>query len=124
MTDLITILDTTVADDNDANSFTLTDGIDANYALDFHLIMVQDADDSHYEMRFNWYWSSDKVVVLDRPLSFTPAVGDVVHIMGTSYGGWLRDAVENGTTPPVVIDRRASAGGGGTTTLNAEDEDP
>ena len=84
--------------------------------------MVEDADDSHFELRFNWNWASTKVVYVDRAFGFTPAVGDVVHIMGTSYGGWLREMLESGNKSPVVIDRRTSAGGTGT--LNAEDEDP
>ena len=86
-TDLITMLDTTVADANDANTFTLTDGIDVNDALDYHLIMVTDADDSHSELRHIWNWTSSKVVIVENPFGFTPAVGDVVHIMGTDYSG-------------------------------------
>lgn len=93
-TDLITLLDTTVADGNDANNFTISDGVDVNDALWFHIIIVEDADDSHYEARFIDRYdenSTDPNVWVDEPFSFTPAAGDVVHVMGTGYGGFLYD---------------------------------
>lgn len=122
-TDLITILDTTVATPNDANTFILTDGIAVDNALNFSLIIVEDADDSHYEARWVSIWESDKELIVDRPFGFTPAAGDVVHIMGTSYGGWLKWISNHINVAPEVFDYRAGAGGG-TTTLNADDEDP
>jgi len=106
-TDLITILDTTVSDANDANSFTLTDGIDVNDAFWFNIIMVTDADDSHSELRYLDEWLSTRVVLVDEPFGFTPAVGDVVHIMGTGYGGLLYriyDFVRKGSVPNYYID--------------------
>jgi len=93
-TDLISILDTTVADGNDANNFTLTDGVDVNDALWFHVIIVEDADDSHYEARWIDRYdenSSEPNVWVDESFSFTPAAGDNVHVMGTAYGGYLYD---------------------------------
>lgn len=88
-TDLITILDTTVATPNDTNAFTITAGIDVNDALNYHLIMVTDATDSHSEMRYIYRWLSDKELYVDSAFGFTPDTGDVVHIMGTGYGGFF-----------------------------------
>ena len=113
-TDLITILDTTVADTNDANNFTLSAGVDVNDALWFHTIMVTDADDSHSELRWiEWYDenSGDPNVWVDEPFSFTPAAGDVVHVLGTGYGGYLYDIMTGvnqtkGTT--TIIDATTS----------------
>lgn len=89
MTDLISINVTTVSDANDANSFTLTHGEDTNDAYFEHIIMVEDADDSHSELRFIREWNATRVLLVETPFSFTPAVGDNVWIMGTGYGGWL-----------------------------------
>jgi hypothetical protein len=51
--------------------------------------MVTDADDSHSELRYIYRWVDDKELIVDVPFGFTPAVGDVVHIMGTGYGGFF-----------------------------------
>jgi len=130
-TDLISLRDTTVSDANDANSFTLTAGIDVNDAHDYDIIMVTDADDGHSEIRWIWYWASSRVVIVDRPFGFTPAVGDVVHIMGTGYGGWLVDIlIRSSQNPETVYDFRpptlggGTGGTGGTGRLNVDDEDP
>jgi len=96
-TDLITILDTVVKDANDANNFTIEDGVDVNDAYWFHIITVTDADDSHSELRYiEWYDenSGDPNIWVNEPFSFTPAAGDVVHVMGTAYGGYLYDIMK------------------------------
>ena len=129
-TDLITIHDDTVKTANDANNFIINTGKDANDAFNYHVIMVTDADDSNSELRWisSWYddGGTDPNVTVDRPFSFTPASGDVVHIMGTSYGGWLLDIYYNSGSEPFVYDFRPPTlgAGGGTTTFNAEDDDP
>ena len=129
-TDLITIHDDTVKTANDANNFIINTGKDANDAFNYHVIMVTDADDSNSELRWisSWYddGGTDPNVTVDRPFSFTPASGDVVHIMGTSYGGWLLDIYYNlGSSESVYDFRTPTLGaGGGTTTFNAEDDDP
>lgn len=124
MTDLITILDTDVDTAVDANNFIMSDGIDVNDVFDYCLIRVTDADDGHSEVRWvrNYDITDGKEIWVDRHFGFTPAAGDLVYIMGTSYGGWLRRIIPYIPNPPDVFDFRISAGG--SLTLNAEDEDP
>jgi hypothetical protein len=92
-TDLISLVDTTVKDSNDANNFTIEDGTDVNDAYWFMAIIVEDADgNSSKEIRWIDRYdenSADPNVWVDEQFSFTPATGDVVHIMGTCYGGYL-----------------------------------
>ena len=128
-TDLITILDTTVSDANDANSFTLTAGIDVNDALWYNIIMVTDADDSHSEIRYLDEWLSTRVVLVEQPFGFTPAVGDVVHIMGTGYGGYLYqlyDYIRKGSVPTYYIDTIGSGASNrqGVTHFDQDGDDP
>lgn len=93
MTDLIAIVDTTVASPNDANNFTITAGLDVNDAYDWNLIMVEDAGDSHSEVRWIEDWQTGREIYVDEPFGFVPAAGDKVWIMGTSYGGYLYEVM-------------------------------
>jgi len=94
-TDLISLVDTVVKDSNDANNFTIEDSTDVNDAYWFLAIIVEDADDNtSHEIRWIEQYdenSGDPNVWVDEGFSFTPATGDVVHIMGTCYGGYLYD---------------------------------
>jgi hypothetical protein len=115
MTDLIAIVSTTIASPNDANNFTITAGLDVNDAYDWALIMVQDADDSHSEVRWIEDWQSGRDVFVDEPFGFTPAAGDNVWIMGTSYGGYLYEALTSLRLSkiPVYYYQGAGTSGGG-----------
>jgi hypothetical protein len=102
--DLLLLVDTTVKDGNDANNFTITAAVDSNDVYWGHLITVTDADDSHTEVRSisNYEYGTDIEVTVDIPFSFTPAAGDVVHIMGTDYTGlqyWLSYQIDNAERP-------------------------
>jgi hypothetical protein len=132
-TDLITILDTTVKDSNDVNNFTIDSGVDVNDALWFHIIMVTDADDSHSELRYIDRYdenSADPNVWVDEPFSFTPAASDVVHVMGTGYGGFLYTIwsyIKEGRAPTHIVDTTGGGGspaGGGVTRYDNLGEDP
>jgi len=132
MTDLIAIVTTTVADSNDANSFTLTAGLDVNDIYWLNVIMVEDADDSHREIRYIEEWLSTRVLMVDEPFGFTPDVGDNVWIMGTSYGGYLYDIlyrVKLSSIPLYHFDNTAGGSGGtsgqgGTTIYGGDGTDP
>jgi hypothetical protein len=131
MTDLISINTTTVSAANDANSFTLTAGEDVNNAYLYHVVMVEDADDSHSELRYITEWNSTRVLVVDEPFSFTPANGDNVWIMGVDYGGFLYDITNRlwrMQTPvfyyPAPSSGGASGGAGGTSYYDAGGDDP
>jgi hypothetical protein len=132
-TDLITIQDTVVKDANDANNFTIEDAIDVNDALWFHIIMVIDADDSHPELRFIDRYdenSTDPNVWVDETFGFTPAAGDVVHIMGTGYGGFLYRIMNNLNQTKGTLNVIDATGGrriravGGVTRIDAMGDDP
>jgi len=134
-TDLISLVDTVVKDSNDANSFTIENGTDVNDAYWFAAIQVEDADDNlSKEIRWIIYYdenSTDPNIWVDRPFSFTPAVGDVVHIMGTSYGGLLYDIWRNlQQTRGVlnVVDRTSGGTGGldraGAIRIDSRGDDP
>ena len=93
ISDLTILLETTVKDANDANNFTLTAGPDVNDAYYYHTIRVEDANDSHSELRYiaDWeYDGSDPNITVDFPFSFTPAAGDKVWVLGNTYGGLLQ----------------------------------
>lgn len=132
MTDLIAIVTTTVSDANDANSFTITDGNDTNDAYFGHIIMVEDSDDNHSELRYIEEWNSTRVLMVDEPFSFTPAVGDKVWIMGTGYGGYLYDIMNKLwrlQTPIYYYSGSGSSGGvsesaGGVTHIDHTGADP
>ena len=124
MTDLIAIHTTAVSASDDAGSFTVAAGITVADAINFHIIAVQDADDSHWELRWIEDWTAARIVTVETSFGFTPAIGDAVHVMGTGYGGWLKYIRDHLVRDTSVFDFRSSAGGGGTPTLNAEDEDP
>ncbi len=107
-TDLITILDTTVADGNDSNNFTISDGRDVNDAHWFASIQVEDADTGLREIRWIEFYdenSGDPNIWVDEPFSFTPASGDKVYIMGTTYGGYLYDIKKAANQSRGVINR-------------------
>jgi len=127
MTDLITILDTTVAEANDANSFTLTAGIDVNDAFDWCTIMVIDADDSHTELRSIVEWEEDRVLIVEQPFGFTPAVGDVVHIMGVNYDGLLEilmAIIQYSDIPTYIFDYTTPSSSGGGARYDVDWDDP
>ena len=116
---------TTVATEDDTDSFTLTAGKAVADCYNGMVISVQDAGDSLWESRLISDWTAAKVVTADEPFGFTPASGDVVAVWNISYVppyvfGYLPP------TSTTTLDFRSSAGaaGGGTTTLNAEGDDP
>lgn len=132
-TDLITILDTTVKAGVDANNFTLTAGIDVNDALWFHTIMVTDGDDGHGELRtitdYLHNTGADPNILVDQPFGFTPATGDVVHVMGTDYTGLVYDMwnwLKQSNTPTYFIDATGTGASRrtGITHFDASAEDP
>ena len=115
---------TTVATIGDANSFTLTAGEDANDAFWGNTILVQDADDSHWESRMIISWTSARVVIVDEDFTFTPAVGDVAVIWTFYLSPYIYDGLPKRISPdPVVIDFSVPSGGG-TTTLDVFGTDP
>lgn len=79
-------LRTTVAVSDTTTSFTLTAGKASNDAYNYQTIAVQDADDSNWEIRSIEDWTSGRVITVDTAFSFTPAVGDLAYVLGTSYG--------------------------------------
>ena len=73
-------LTTDVAVSDTTSSFTLTAGIANADAHDRTIISVQDADDAHWETRYITDWTAGRVVEVDEPFSFTPAIADVVIV--------------------------------------------
>lgn len=132
MTDLIAVVTTTVSDANDANSFTITDGNDTNDAYFEHIIMVEDSDGGHSELRFIKEWNATRVLLVEQPFSFTPAIGDKVWIMGTGYGGWLYEIWNKLWRlqtpiyyyPAPATGSGATGGPGGTSYFDATGNDP
>ncbi len=129
-TDLITILSTTVSVADDANTFTVTAGTTDPNALDWHTVMVIDADDSHPELRTLVDWTAGRVITVDRPFGFTPANGDIVNVMGSNYDGLLTTLMYLLTrigNAVYVFDQtpdRSGAGLGTSTTWDATGDDP
>jgi hypothetical protein len=80
-------LNTTVATAGSTTSFTLTAGKASADAYNEMLISVTDADDSNMEVRRILDWTAGRIITVDTAFSFTPAAGDVVHILETSYMG-------------------------------------
>ena len=79
-------LATTVDARVSATLFTMAAGINANNAYNGMLVMVQDADDSHYEVRrVRDYTGSSKQIQLDNDFGFNVANGDDVRILSTGY---------------------------------------
>ena len=129
MTDLMAVVTTTVAGPNDANNFTITAGEDANDAYWMHAVMVEDATDSHAEVRWIEEYVTSRDVMLDEPLSFTPEAGDKVWIMGTTYGGLLQvilSGLNESKIPVYPFDAtgRSRSGLGGVTYFDANGDDP
>ncbi len=119
-------LGTDVAVEDSAISFTLSDGITRDDAYPDMLIEVRDESSAtrDIEIRRIIGWTAAKVVIVDRAFSFTPTVGDHVHItcgyLGISAleatltaikgAGWtnetlklikeLVDELESGEKPP------------------------
>lgn len=79
------ILDTVVSVANSDSSFTLAAGIASSGVYNYLHVTVEDASDGHRELRAITNWSSGRVITLDRPLTFTPAVSDEVHILEAGY---------------------------------------
>ena len=132
MTDLIAIVTTTVSDANDANSFTLTAGIDVNDAFWLNVIMVEDATDGHKEIRYIEDWLSTRVLVVDETLGFTPDAGDNVWILSGGYGGYLYDILYRLKLSSIPVyhynnttdGSGGTSGAGGTTYFDSSGTDP
>jgi len=128
MTDLMAVVTTTVATPNDANTFTITAGADVNDAYWMHAIMVQDANDSHKEVRWIEEYVTSRDVTVDEPFSFTPAAADKVWILGPVYGGLLyelRSSVSASQSPVYYFDETGKSGrAGGTNYYNDSGKDP
>lgn len=79
-------LNTTVNAVTSTKVFTLTAGVQNDNAFRYNIISVQDATDSHWEVRtITNYTGTSREVILNAPLTFTPANGDTVHIMKGAY---------------------------------------
>jgi hypothetical protein len=124
VTDLIPVVSTTVATADDANSFTLTAGVATADAFNGHTIMVQDADDSHYEMGLIYDWTSGRVVTLDEDLSFTPANGDVVYIWSGYLGNIWNKVQRVGSVVHVYDETGTTQRGMGATRFTSDGDDP
>jgi hypothetical protein len=131
MTDLMAVQTTTIAsvDANDPNErFTLTEGKGANDVYTNMALMVEDATDSHSEVRWIAEYSTGREVLLDEPLSFTPEAADKAWILGPVYGGWMQSILENlnESRSPIYIYPRAgtSSGGGNVTHFLQDGTDP
>lgn len=79
-------VDALVVSATDASQFIIDTGVANNDAFNGMLCIVQDLTDDHHETkRITDYIGATKEVFVDRAFSFTPAAGDYVHIIGTSY---------------------------------------
>lgn len=74
-------IDTDVATQDSASSFTCTAGVTADNAYIGMIVRVQDAGDAHWEDRMITGWTAGRVMTVDKPFSFTPAVNDLVWIL-------------------------------------------
>jgi hypothetical protein len=86
--DAVTILETTVVGDISTTQFTFQSGTAATGAFNRNVIAVQDADDSHWEVRrivSSTLVIATTTIVVDTAFTFTPAIGDVLRIMAVSY---------------------------------------
>jgi hypothetical protein len=129
VTNILELLDTTVSDANDANSFTLTAGSTDPNAYRGMILYVQDSNDGSWDAQMITKWTAGRVVYLDKDLAFTPAVADRAIIWGTWYfpiGVYESLPVVPGPQEIEVNARAASSGGstGGTKTINWMGEDP
>ena len=75
------LLATTVASVTSTTIFVLTAGVATANAHVGALIVVEDADDDHYEIRRITAYTAGRQVTLDAALSFTPAPGDDAYIV-------------------------------------------
>jgi len=90
---------------NDANTFTLTDGMDANDVYEGCIITIQDVTDSHYESRIITMWNDDFEVEVNLPFGFTPAASDPVWIWSIGYTDILIwNKMDGMTYPAIYID--------------------
>jgi hypothetical protein len=126
-TDLIVIVETDVNDANEAGSFTVTDG---NSTADFYndyLVMVQDANDSQWEVRIIEDWGTDLQVETENDFNFTPQSGDLVYIMGWQYIGNIWEKVQSLGMVLNIIDEtgdKRTGAGMGLTSFSVEGDDP
>jgi hypothetical protein len=74
-------IDTDVATQDSASSFTCTAGVAADNAYIGMIVRVRDADDDHWEDRMITGWTAGREMTVDKPFSFTPAVNDLVWIL-------------------------------------------
>lgn len=58
------------------------------------VLCVEDADDDHHEDRRIISYTADRVVTVDFPFGFTPAVGDHYHLQGGAYANVNVNAVD------------------------------
>jgi len=125
-TDLIVILESDVNTPDDDANFTLTDGIAEDYAYDGYLIGVQDADDSHWELRIIDVWGDDLGVLVDNDFTFTPDTGDLAYIFGWQYLSNIYDRIQNIGDVTNIIDTTGSGGAAaqGSTYYNSLGQDP
>jgi len=107
--------------------------VDVNDAYWFLAVQVEDADGNNSkEIRWVDQYdenSGDPNLWVDEPFSFTPATGDVVHIMGTCYGGYLYDIMSNldqtrGVLNVIDTTGSSSAAFGGASRIDAMGDDP
>lgn len=85
----------TVATADSTTSFTLSGGQATNDAYNGMMLFVQDADTAFGEARVISDWTSGKVVTVNAAYSFTPAIGDMFHLMACNH--LLLTATEIGT---------------------------
>lgn len=93
-TDLIVILSTDINDPCSTTSFTVTDGNSTANIYNGYLIMVQDADNSMWEVRIIEDWETDLTITPNTAFTFTPDTNDKVYIMGWGYLGNVWDKVQ------------------------------
>lgn len=107
-------LKTDVATADSTTSFTLAAGEATNDAYNNMSVMVQDADDDHWELRSITDWTSGLVITVDTAFSFTPVADDLVYIMGTSYGAPIdNDAIADAVWDEPMAGHTGEAAFGG-----------
>ena len=70
---------------DNASTFTLSAGKASTNAYLYQLITITDAGDSNQETRVITGYTSGRVVTVNRPFSFVPAVSDAAVIWENGY---------------------------------------
>lgn len=126
VTDIMEVKNTTVSAADDSNSFTITAGLAVADAYEGLTIYIKDATDGNWDAQLIVDYTSARIVTVDAPFAFVPAVGDIVVIWGLT--DFPIDVANGLPLPPegetITIDMRASTPGGGVTTLSETGEDP